>query len=799
MSDSQVIGKPLRRVDALEKVLGTARFTQDMKMPGVLVAKVLRSPVPHAEIVRLDVSPALKVPGVLAAITSEDYVNHSNWGFPVKDDYMLAYQRVRYVGDPIAAVAGETEEAALAGLDAIIIELKELPGVFNVHAALEPGAPLIHPELGHSAGAGETKDSEYIEVKAQGNLSETLIVRQGDPLPALESCDVTLDEYYTVSHQEHAYLETEAALAVPTPDGGVVIYTGDQSPFITQGNVAMTLGLLPELVRVVQTRFVGGSFGGKSDMIYETAGQVAKLALLTGRPVKLATDREESMIGSYKRDAMEMHYRLGATKDGRLQAARVECWSDSGAYASMTPFTSWRASIHAMGAYRYDHCHVDVNGIYTNNGYSGAFRGFGNTEVQAGVEQAVDELAEKCGLDPLDFRLKNCIVVGDTLPYGQKLTESVGLKACLERVRALSDWDHKRAQYAAQPAGLEKRRGIGVACFFHGCSLGAEGVDSATHILQVGAQNRIQILSGLTDYGQGARTVFCAIAAEAMGLPIERFQWMPADTDLVRDCGPTVASRSTILGGNATRVAAAKLLEQIKQAAGLWLRCDAAQVTQAGETFCGPDGRAIGLDELILFARQMNAPLTTTGRWDMPKIHWSFADGRGTPYVAYHFGAQTADVEVDIRTGKTRVLHITAVHDVGRVIFPEGAVGQIIGGIAQGLGYGLLERVEFEKGYLTNPNFDTYLIPTSADMPPVTVEFVEDPLSFGPYGAKNVAEPSMVATTPAILNAVYQATGKRVRHTPATLERVLLGYDPKDSVVTVCQAGVCERARCSLA
>jgi CO/xanthine dehydrogenase Mo-binding subunit len=800
MTELKRVGKPTRRVDALEKVLGTARFTHDLKLPGMLVAKVLRSPAPHAEIVKLDVTPALKVPGVAAAITSEDYVDHSNWGFPVKDDYMLAYGRVRYVGDPIAAVAAESEDAALAGLEAIVLELRELPAVFDVHTALEPDAPLLHPELaGEPAEKTEpAEDPQYIEVQAQGNLSETLIVRQGEPLSALERCDIVVDEHYSVAHQEHAYLETEAALAAPTPDGGVTIYLGDQSPFITLGNLTSTLGLPATKVRVVQTKYIGGSFGGKSDNMYECAGQAAKLALKCGRPVKIVLDREESMIASYKRDAMMMHYRLGADADGTIRAAKIDCWSDSGAYASMTPFTGWRASVHAMGPYRYSDCHVDLRGVYTNNGYSGAFRGFGSTEVQAVSEQAVDELAEKCGIDPLEFRLKNCIRLGDTLPYGQTLEESVGLDACLERVRELSDWDRKRAEYAGQPANAEIRRGIGVGCFFHGCSLGAEGADDATHIIQLGSDNSFQIISGLTDYGQGSRTVFCLIAAETMGLPLERFTWGPNDTNVSKDCGPTVASRSTILGGNATRVAAERLLQQIRQTAAIRLHCAEDEVTQSGETFTAPDGRRVSLDEIIQYARNLNIPMSATAQWEMPHIHWSFSEGRGTPYVAYHFGAQVADVEVDTRTGKTKVLHIWAVHDVGKVVFPEGAVGQIIGGIAQGLGYGLLERVDFQNGRLINPNFDTYLIPTAADMPPVTVEFVENELSFGPYGAKNVAEPSMVPTTPAILNAIYQATGTRVRHTPANLERVLLGRDLQDSVVTICRDGACERARCDV-
>lgn len=401
-------------------------------------------------------------------------------------------------------------------------------------------------------------------------------------------------------------------------------------------------------------------------------------------------------------------------------------------------------------------------------------------------------------MDPFDFRLKNCVELGDTLPFGQKLESSVGLKDCLLRVRELSDWDRKRAEYSRQPAELERRRGIGVSSLFHGISLGAEGLDFAEHTIRLAEDNRFEILTGLTDYGQGARTVFTLIAAEVLDLPTDRFRWMPCDTDIVHECGPTVASRSSILGGNATRLAALRLLTQIHEAAAMMLRCQVPHIHQQGESFQTPDGKQVSLDNIIAFAREHHLPLSAKARWEMPRIHWSFSKGRGIPYVAYHFGAQVAEVEVDVRTGVTRVEHIYAVHDVGKVIYPQGIRGQIIGGISQGLGYALMERVDFHKGHIQNLNFDTYLIPTAADMPRVTVDFVESELPFGPFGAKNTAEPSMVPTAPAILNAIFHATGKRIRHLPANLERVLLGYDLTDTVVTVCDAGTCERARCEI-
>lgn len=776
MSELKIVGRSFRRVDALEKVLGSAKYTHDLQIPGMLWAKVLRSTVPHAEIVTLDVKPALQVTGVRAAITAEDFADHGNLGFPVKDEYVLAHRKVRYVGEPIAAVAADTAEAAEAGLAAIRLLLRPLPAVFQVRDALKPDAPILHDELVESEATTATGTQA---LSRGGNVCDRHQVRLGDPAACLAQCDVTLDQFYSVSHQEHAYLETEAALAVPTPNGGVTVYVGDQSPFVTHGNLLMTLGLRPDQVRVMQAR-VGGAFGGKSDMVYQCAAQVAKLALKSGLPVKLVTSREESMTASYKREAMQSHYLLGADRDGTLRAAKVDLWSDSGAYASQTPLTDFRASIHAMGPYRYTDCHVDATGVYTNNGYSGAFRGFGNPEITAASEQAIDELAGKCGIDPLDFRLKNCVVRGDTLVFGQTLEHSVGLRACLERVRALSDWDRRRAEYGTQATRQERRRGIGVACFFHGTCLGNEGLDWAVHTLRAEVDGTFCILTGLTDYGQGSHTTFGMLAAETMGLPIHRFCVHRLDTDAVHDCGPTVASRSTIVGGNATRLAALKLLATLQMAAAIRLGCAGSAVRQEGEAFVGPDGARVSLDDVIAAARNLGFPLSETARWEMPETHWSPAKGRGTPYAAYHFGAQVADVLVDRRTGQVTVEHIWAVHDVGRVISPEGARGQVIGGLAQGLGYALLERVDFDHGTVLNPNFDTYLIPTIADVPPVTVEFVEEELPFGPFGAKNVAEPPMVATAPAIANAIYHAVGRRLRHLPANLERVLLGHDLLD-------------------
>lgn len=768
MSDSLYIGKPAERVDALDKVMGRTRFIGDMRLPGMLVAGALRSTLPHARIRRIDLTPALRVPGVIAGITGEDFVGHGRFGFPVTDMYILAHERVRYVGDAIAALAAEDEHALAAGLNAIVVELEELPGVFEPRRALEPDAPLI----------GETAwDAEEFP---RGNRLTKHIVRQGDPEPLLEASEFQLDESYSTMHQEHAYLETEGALAVPWPGGtGVTVYTSCQSPFIARNTLIQTLGLRAEDVRVIQPP-VGGAFGGKDDLEYQTAGQVARLALIAGRPVRMTLSREESMIASYKRDAMQMRIRLGADNDGRLRAAKIDAWVDSGGYASITPFTAWRSSIHAMGPYRYDACHVDVDVAYTNNGYSGAFRGFGNTEVCSAIEQAVDEIADRLGMDPIDLRLHNCLRAGDTTPHGQKLGDDVVLADCLEAVRRISDWDRKREMFGlhgrtVQPGEIV--RGVGAAAVFHGMSLGAEGADFAVSSIAIEPDGSITLTSGLTDYGTGSRTVFTLIAAETLGLHPRRFRMLMPDTDTAFDSGPTVASRSTVLGGNAVRVAAMRLDNLLVRAAADLFGCLEAQVSRSGELYIGSSEEPATYEDVLAHARQMGLTLSAKGRWDAPDNHWSFEGGTGKPYFAYHYGAQVAQVSVDTGTGKVEVEGIWAAHNPGKVIFPAGALGQLYGGITQGLGYALLERVDYDQGYMQATNFDEYLIPTALDVPDIVGTFIEKPFAAGPFGAKNIGEPGMVPAAPAILNAIFHACGRRVRNLPANLERVLIGHD----------------------
>jgi CO/xanthine dehydrogenase Mo-binding subunit len=737
-----------KAVDSLEKVMGTARYVGDLVFPGMLHAKLLTSPIPHGRITKLETAPALRIPGVKAVLTSEDFVDHGAWGWPVRDINVLAYLKVRYVGDPIAVVAAETPQAAEAGVRAIELELEPLPVVSDMARALDGDAPLIplEPPLN------------------KGNLADHLIVRNGDPGPLLEKAPVKLQRSYHFLHQDHAYLETEGVLAIPEPDGGVTVFANNQSPFINRDVAAEVLGLSTELVRIIQPP-VGGSFGGKDDHVYQFTAQAGRLAILTGRPVRMILNRKESFQTSYKRQAALIDLEVGADSDGNLLAGHGSMIADSGAYVSMTTLAGFRASMHLLGTYRYQAATVDTDVVYTNNGYSGAFRGFGNTQAAAASEMFIDELAELFSKDPIDFRLQNCLTRGDTAFTGNVIQHDAGLVECLDWVRERSSWDEKRKAFTAARDG-NLRQGIGVACYFHGSGLGGEGTDYARATISIERDHTVTLQSGLTDYGQGSRTVFTLIAAEVLGVEPERIYMLRPDTQTALESGPTVASRASIVGGNATRVATEKLEQLLRLAASDLMGCNIEQIHRDGGKFIGPDEEPADFNSIVDHAYEMGLQLYAQGYWQIPEIHWDFATGTGTPYFTYSYGAQVTQVEVNLSTGEVQVKHIWAAHDGGRIIFPKGAHGQLLGGIAQGLGFALTEGFEYKDCIPQSRDFKTYRIPNALEVPEIETHFIDSRLTEGPFGAKNLAEPVMIATAPAIANAVYQATGIRSYELP---------------------------------
>jgi CO/xanthine dehydrogenase Mo-binding subunit len=455
----------------------------------------------------------------------------------------------------------------------------------------------------------------------------------------------------------------------------------------------------------------------------------------------------------------------------------IRCIADGGAYASMSPFVTWRSVVQATGPYHCENVKTDVFAAYTNNNYTGAMRGFGSPQVNFAIESLMDELAERVGKDPLEIRLANGFERGSVTATGQRLDHVVSLKEVLTKAAAAADFQRKWREYREAPA-TARRRGIGLACSYRGVSLGAEGTDAAGAIVSVQTDGSVIVSSGITDMGQGAQTQMSQIAAEVLGIGMERIQFLNTNTSRVPDSGPTVASRGTIMGGSAAKKAA-EAVRATLLAAGATLTSLPAErlVLRAGHLVDAErDERLASFAELAAECFKQGRPMFGFGWHPSPKVSWDEEHGRGDAYFTFVYGANVAEVEVDLETGKTDVLGFVSAHEVGQAISRSGVEAQIYGGVAMGLGYGLLEEFELEEGVPKQLNFDEYLLPTSLDVPPVEVILVENPDPAGPFGAKSIGEPANELAAPAIVNAIASATGRRVTELPATLERVLLGH-----------------------
>jgi CO/xanthine dehydrogenase Mo-binding subunit len=754
MNNLAIVGKGVRRVDGLGKVTGTAKFAADYALPHQLVGRVLRPPFPHAKLLTLDVSKARRLEGVEAVLTADDIPGEKAFGVVVKNQSILVFDKVRTLGDGVALVAARTREIAEAALALIEAEYEPLPVVTDPEEAMRPEAPKIH--------GGENTFVHHT-------------VRKGDVATGFREADFVIERRFKTQFIEHSYLEPEAVLAEPGEQGGVRVTGSVQNLFSSRRSVAAMLALDLNKVQIVQAT-LGGSFGGKDEVMTALCCRAALLSVKTGKPVKMVNTREESMLESYKRHPYVLTYRWGARNDGAITAMEITCIADGGAYASMSPFVTWRSVVQATGPYRCANVSTDVYAVYTNNIYTGAMRGFGSPQVNFAIESMMDELAEKVGCDPLEIRLRNAFGEGSVTATGQRLTHRVSLEEVLRIAAASSDFQRTWSSCrSAPPAG--KRRGIGIACSYRGVSLGAEGTDAAGAIVSVQTDGSVIVSSGITDMGQGAQTQMSQIAAEVLGITMERIQFLNTNTSRVPDSGPTVASRGTIMGGSAAKRAAETVRATLLGVgASMTGRKEAELALARNHLVEAASGeRLASFGELAAECFSRGKPMFGFGWFHSPKTSWDEHRGVGEAYFTYVYGANIAEVEVDTETGKVDVLRVTAAHDVGRAINRSAVLGQIYGGVAMGLGYGLLEEFAVEGGVPKQLNFDEYLIPTSMDVPEITPFIVENEDPVGPFGAKSIGEPANELAAPAIVNAIANATGKRIYEIPASLERVLLG------------------------
>ena len=720
--NGRVVGERLRRPDALDKVKGSALYIEDIDLAGSLFGAVLRSPHAHARIVRLDAGMARAQPGVRAVITAKEIPGKNLIPMIQADWPVLAEEFVRHVGEGVALVAAETRESLAEAMAAMVVEYEPLAPLLDMEEALKAGEVMAHWKI-----------------------------RRGEASVALTSRDlVVVEGTYHTPYQEHAYIEPNGMIAMPDGAGGVVVHGSMQCPFYVQKAVASALGLDLNRVRIVQT-VTGGGFGGKEDAPSAPASQAALLAMATGRPVRYILSREEDMAVMSKRHPGRAHVKVGATRLGHLIAAEVDYLLDGGAYATLSPVVLFRGAVHACGPYRVPNVKVDARVVRTHKVPCGAFRGFGEPQVVFAFESAMDELAERLHIDPLELRLRNALAEGDETITGQRLTSSVGLREVLETVAEASDWERKREAFAQESGSL--RRGIGIAACYYGVGLGAMGkhLNPAAASVVVSTDGSVTVAVGTTEIGQGMITVLAQITAEALGCPMELVRVVEADTSRVPDSGPTVASRTTIMSGNAIRDAAAKIraaMEPVIADSGLSWR------------------------EAVALCVQKQVGLAAHGWAVPPPTTFDLTTGQGDAYICYTFSANVVEVEVDTQTGETRVLRVHSGHDMGRVINPTTGEGQVEGGVVQGLGYALVEEHAVKDGRILNDQFSTYIIPTPMDTPEIRSILVEHPFEWGPYGAKGLGETPIIAVAPAVTAAIRHAVGVRLREIPATPERV---------------------------
>lgn len=741
------IGHSVSRVDALGKVLGRALYSEDISFPNMLYGRVLRAGIPHAIIEEIDTSAPKAMKGVVCVLTARDIPGINRYGIHFQDQYALAVDRVRYVGDPVALVASETDEIAKEAVKSIRVKYRELPVITNPHQALAEGAPLIHEK---------------------GNLLLHSKIRKGDVDSGFSRADVTVENTYRTHTVDHAYMETESGIGRIDEHGNIVIWSANQCPFRDRRQVAGVLGIRENKIRVIRAT-TGGAFGGKDDVTVEI--HIGLLVQATGRPVRLVLDREESFLSQTKRHAIEIWTRWGATKDGKLCAMEGRVYGDKGPYAGLGAFVIKKCGIHLSGPYYIPHIKVDSYSVYTNNLFGSAMRGFGVAQAAIAHESQMDELAKRLAIDPLEFRLMNALDQGLSTPTGQIFYEGVGIKATLEKIKEVRLKDCSLRDYRDKGT-KSKKRGIGIGSMFYGVGYGFSRVDIGAATIEICEDGSVILRSGEVDYGQGSDTIFCQIVAEELGIRYDDIQIVTADTFTTPNAGPTSASRLTYVTGNAVLQASRAIKETFRRVAeNLLGEKDLVFVDQEIHSELHPD-KKISFKKLARECHNLGLQMVQTAWYDNTTTDVDAETGQGDAYSAYTYASQLAEVEVDTETGKVDVLRIVSATDAGKAINPSNVEGQIEGGAVMGIGYGLTEEIKVQQGFLKTRSLGEYMIPTSMDVPRIDPHIVEVPISRGPYGAKGAGEPAIIPTTPAILNAIADAVAVRATELPANLENL---------------------------
>jgi xanthine dehydrogenase molybdenum-binding subunit len=719
----------------------------------MLFAAVKRSGVPHAIVRSIDIQKALATPGVLAVLTAQDIPGEQYHGLVIPDWPVLVGvgERVRYVGDAIAIVAADTQEAATQAASLVEVAFDLQPVLSDPVKALEPDAPALFKT---------------------GNLLKHIKVRKGNMDQGFAEADIILEHTFHTPIMEHAFIEPECSIAVPLPNGRMEIYVGSQIPYQDREQVARALGWPQERVRVIG-QLMGGGFGGKEDI----AGQIhaALLANCSGHPVKLLFDRHESLLVHPKRHATQIRLKIGAKKNGRLTAVETELYGDTGAYASLGEKVMTRATTHSAGPYDVPNVRADCYAVYTNNPPAGAFRGFGVTQSAFAVESIMDMLAEALGMDRIELRRMNALKVGSLTNTGQELHDSVGLIECIDKAEAkMRQFNGTGDLFAVRkvPGAPALRRAWGFAAAYKNTGLGGGSPDKSSAELELYTDGTMQVRTSAAELGQGLVSVLQMIVAEEFSVPLASVRVLVMDTDLTPDGGPTTASRQTYVTGNAARLAARSLLQAVTSTLAEKYDIAPDQIHYK-EGLAQVDGHSIPLgDVAVEMKSQGRAPKALYEYW-APETK-PLGQG-GDMHFAFSFAAQAAEVEVNTLTGQVRVLRVISANDVGQIINALALNGQVEGGVMMGLGNALTEQFIVKDGYVLTDRLARYRMPSIMNTPEITPIIVEHPTKDGPYGAKGVGEVVSIPTTAAITNAIYNAVGVRVDRLPVDQEQILWG------------------------
>jgi CO/xanthine dehydrogenase Mo-binding subunit len=736
-------------VGAEEIVTGKAQYAGDLTFPDMLVGALLYPAESPARILRIDTAQARRVPGVVAVLTHADVPGLNRFAYShTEDQPVLVSELAQYQGDALAAVAAVDETSARAALAAIEVDLEPIEGVFDPVEAMQPGTPRVWPD--------------------RSNIHEHLVIERGDVEAGFAAADVVIQGEYTTQLVEQAFLEPEGAVATRDADGTVVVYASCQSPHRDRRQVAVALGIPENRVRVI-TPYVGGAFGGKDEVHVQV--HAALLAHVTGRPVRLIRSREESIRTHVKRHPIRVRHKVGATRNGLLTAIQVEAIGDTGPYVNAGTEVMSVLAATASGPYHIPAARIDAFTVLTHNPICGAMRGFGIPQGTFAGERQLDKLSRELGIDPLELRLRNGLETGTVLPTGAVVREGRPMKACLEEAAQRSGW-RQRNDIEREPAP-HLRRGWGLAATIFTVGFGRDVPDSAGVNLEMIPDGTAILRTGAAHMGQGAHTALAQIAAEELGIEFEAVRVVKPDTERTPDAGPASASRTTFVSGNATRRAGAAIRESLLEAASALIDRPLDELHLAGGYVHAAGEQVTTVAEAAAAAKNANLPLHADGYYAMEFPEEFEEGGYPSAHQVFTFGTQVARVLVDIETGQVTVEELTLAQDAGRVINPDGAMGQLEGGAAMGFGYALIEELKVSKGRTVNNSFESYLIPTSVDVPPMNVGLVEIPEPMAPFGAKGIGEATLTPTAPAIANAVTDAIGVSFDTLPLTPERVL--------------------------